>query len=397
MGRIEVLDGLRGWCLVFMTITHLHLNGNYLLGYLHFNQITFADSAQAFIFLSGFLVGLIGVKQHARQGSAPVARRFWSRALQLYGWHLALIVTVLALTRVIPEGWFAWRDWLQHLLVQGGPYVGATASLLYQPTYLDILPQYILYLLAAPLLIRLIGRGRAGLVVAGSLGLWLMVQLGLDAPLAAWLQDTVRFSGQAVTLRTAFNPLAWQLLFVGGLVLGGLLARNELPVQGLLSPHRRFLRDLVVGILALVVALRLGLQVWPPDEAWLERLRPFEDRQSLGLLRLTSFAAVAFLVAWLLAAAPGSKHPWLAAFGRAVNRVLGHPWVSLLGRHSLPVFAFHVVLIYLLRLLDTQLGGIPDPWYSLLAACAVLSLAAPAVAMETWRRRATMALTPAPG
>lgn len=386
MGRLDILDGLRGWCLVFMTITHLHIHGDYLLGYLHFNQLTFADSAQAFIFLSGLLVGLVGVRQHGRHGPAPVAARFWRRALELYGWHLALVVIVLALTRILPDGWFAWRDWLQHLLVQGGPYIAATATLLYQPTYLDILPQYILYLLASPALIHLVARGRAGLVVAASLGLWLIVQLGLDGVAVAWLHEAVRFSGQSVTLRTAFNPLAWQLLFVGGLVLGGLLARNELPVGRLLRTRSRFLLDLVLGILGLVIVLRLGLHLWPPSPEWLERLRPVEDRQALGLLRLLSFAALAFITAWLLTAARHGGHRWLASWGRGANHVLGHPWVTLLGRHSLPVFAFHVVLIYLLRLVDTRLGGIEDPWYSLLALGAVASLALPALVIERWRK-----------
>src|SRR6478609_165495 len=110
MGRIDILDGLRGWCLVFMMITHLHINGDFLLGYLHFNQLIFADSAQAFIFLSGLLVGLVGVKQHRRDGVMPMSRRYWSRALELYGWHLGLVVAVLTLAWLIPAGWFAWRD-----------------------------------------------------------------------------------------------------------------------------------------------------------------------------------------------------------------------------------------------------------------------------------------------
>ena len=124
--------------------------------------------------------------------------------------------------------------------------------MLYQPTYLDILPQYIFYLLAAPLLIHLVAAGRAGYVVAASVGFWCAVQLGLDEPLAAWLQDTVRFSRPPVVLRAAFNPLAWQLLFVGGLVLGGLLARGDLKPEKLLSPRRPLLVQLAVGLLAIV-------------------------------------------------------------------------------------------------------------------------------------------------
>jgi hypothetical protein len=396
MGRIEILDGLRGWCLVFMMITHLHINGDFLLGYLHFNELILADSAQAFIFLSGLLVGIIGVRQHGRDGAAPVARRFWRRALELYGWHLGLLTALLTLTRLAPEGWFAWRDWLQHLLVQGDSYLAATAVLLYQPTYLDILPQYIVYLLAAPAVIHLIGTGRAGLVLAFSIGLWLAVQIGLDAPLAAWLQATVRFSGQSVTLRAAFNPMAWQLLFVSGLVVGGLLARGELDAKRLLSPRCSLLLELVLGLLAVSLAFRMALHLGLEDTAWLADIRPFADRQDLGLLRVMSFAGLAFLTAWALAAAPRSTRPGVRRIGVAARSMLGHPWVAIVGRHSLPVFAFHVVLIYLLRYVDAQAGGIPDPWYSLLAVAAIFSLGLPAMLLEL-RRRPKATLAPARG
>ena len=387
MGRIDILDGLRGWCLVFMMITHLHINGDFLLGYLHFNQLIFADSAQAFIFLSGLLVGLVGVKQHRRDGVMPMSRRYWSRALELYGWHLGLVVAVLTLAWLIPAGWFAWRDWLQHLLVQGDAYAGATAALLYQPTYLDILPQYILYLLAAPLAVHLVGSGRAGLLLAGSVGLWFIAQLGLEAPLVAWMGDTIRLSGQHVTLRAAFNPLAWQLLFVSGLALGGLLVRGELDPQKLLVPGRSLLLQLVCGLLLLSLVLRLAVPyLLAADPALAEQIRPFEDRQDLGLLRVCSFAGLAFLTAWVVTAAPSSRQDWLRSLGIFANRLLGHPWLSMLGRHSLPVFVYHVLLIYLLRLVDTQAGGIPDPWYSLLALAAIGTLGIPAYLLD-YRRR----------
>lgn len=390
MSRISILDGLRGWCLVFMMVTHLHINGDFLLGYAHFNQLTFADSAQAFIFLSGLLVGLVGVKQYRRDGITPMTRRYWGRALELYGWHLGLLVAVMSLVWLVPPSWFAWRDWLQHLLVAGDAYAGATAALLYQPTYLDILPQYILYLLAAPLAIYMVAKGKSGFVLAGSIGLWLAVQLGLDAPLAAWLQEGVRLSGQHVTLRAAFNPLAWQLLFVTGIVLGGLLVRGEIDSDRLFAPRHSLLLQLVLGLLAVSVVLRLAIPyLSAADPVLAEGFLLFEDRQDLGLLRVGSFAALALLLTWLLAVAPTSRQPWLNVTGAAANRLLGHPWFSMLGRHSLPVFAFHVLLVYLLRLVDMQLGGIPDPWYSLLALAAIGSLGIPAALLDARRRLVT--------
>ena len=84
VGRVKLLDGLRGACLILMTITHLHFGRDYLLGYLHVEQLGFADSAQGFIFLSGLLVGLVGMRQYGREGMAPVRKRYWWRAAELY-------------------------------------------------------------------------------------------------------------------------------------------------------------------------------------------------------------------------------------------------------------------------------------------------------------------------
>ena len=98
----------------------------------------------------------------------------------------------------------------------------------------------------------------------------------------------------------------------------------------------------------------------------------------MGLIRVLSFAGLTFLVARMLILAPE---------GGTIRRLAGHAWLSMIGRHSLPVFAFHVLLIYLLRLLTTHLGGIPDPWYSLLGLLAIASLLLPAWLLETWRNR----------
>lgn len=396
MRRIEVLDGMRGWCLVLMMITHLNFGQPFFLGYLHFKEISFTDSAQAFIFLSGFLVGLLGVRQHARGGAWPVAQRYWRRAGELFGCHLFLLLVILLAVRLVPSTWFAWREWLQHLMVQGEPYVGATALLLYQPTLLDILPQYILYLLAAPALIHLIGTGRAGLVVAGSFAVWLGVQLGMHQPLAAWL-DTWQLGGRDFVLRTAFNPLAWQILFVGGLVLGGLFERGELPAEAMFARGNRMLLQLACVLFLLFAAIRIGVNFGLHETPFMERLRYFDDRANLGLIRVLSFASFAYLTVWMATTAITSGRAWLQLAGQAVRRILVHPTLAMIGRNSLPVFVYHVLLIYTLRHLVEMLGGLPDPWFSLLGLLAIASLAVPALAFERPQQRARTKAKPVSG
>lgn len=393
MGRITVLDGLRGACLVFMTITHLEFGRPFLLGYAHFKHLGFADSAQAFIFLSGLLVGIIGLRQRSRAGDAPVARRYRVRALELYGWHLALLLVVLTASRLLPGAWAAWDVWLAHLFEDGAAYAVATAGLLYQPTYLDILTQYILYLLAAPLVLRMIAEGRTGLVIAGMVVLWLAAQAGLHLAPAAWVERTVVIGGVDVVLRSAFNPLGWQLAFGAGLVIGALFERGDLTAGRLFPPRGGLLPQIALGVLLGLMALRLSVAAGLMDAATNERVGEMARRQDLGLLPALNFAALAYLTGWLLAAAPDRGEAWLRHLGRGLRNLFGHTWLVTLGKHALPVFCFHVVLMYALRYVDWRLGGVPDPWFSLAALAAIASLFLVAAALEA-RRRATAATPP---
>ncbi len=59
------------------------------------------------------------------------------------------------------------------------------AALLYQPTYLVILPQYVLNLAISPALLHLATTGRLWLVASASVGCWLFVQMGGHLPILA--------------------------------------------------------------------------------------------------------------------------------------------------------------------------------------------------------------------
>ncbi len=386
MGRIRVLDGLRGACLILMTVTHLNFNGEFLIGFLHIKQFGFADSAQAFMFLSGLLVGLIGMRQYDRGGMATLARRNASRALVLYGWHLALLTVLLAGARSLPDAWPAWGSWLLHLFDDERAYAVATAALLYQPTFLDILPQYILYLLAAPLVVRLVADRRAGLALSLSAGLWVLAQAGLHVGPTMWLERAVVIDGTDIELRSAFNPLAWQLTFMTGVILGAMAERGALTRERLFPPGGAFLAQVALGLLATFAAIRLSMTFGFLDDAGIGRIAAVERRLDFGLLPAVNFAALAYLVGWLLAAAPATSDARVRRLSEWVRRLFGHPWLVTLGRQGLPVFCYHVLLMYAFCYADAALGGVPDPWFSLAALGAIASLFLVAAALESKRR-----------
>src|SRR3546814_16415797 len=86
---------------------------------------------------------------------------------------------------------------------------------------MDILPQYIVYLIVSPPLVWLCVKGRWPLVAAGCVIAWTAVQLGLHLPAAAAIDETL-------ALRAHFNVLTWQVLFMGGLILGALTTMRRI-------------------------------------------------------------------------------------------------------------------------------------------------------------------------
>ena len=74
MRRVPLLDGLRGYFLVFMLLTHL-FGGAYALVRVNHAELGFVQDAQGFVFLSGLLVGALYGRRMERHGFAGPARQ----------------------------------------------------------------------------------------------------------------------------------------------------------------------------------------------------------------------------------------------------------------------------------------------------------------------------------
>src|SRR5690348_8107463 len=84
MKRRPEFDSLRGVLLVLMTLTHLPTR----LSVLGNQPFGFVSAAEGFVFLSAFLVGVVHAK---KAGTAAMFKSLWSRALKVYGYHVALL------------------------------------------------------------------------------------------------------------------------------------------------------------------------------------------------------------------------------------------------------------------------------------------------------------------
>ncbi|HYK25901.1 MAG TPA: OpgC domain-containing protein [Steroidobacteraceae bacterium] len=350
--RRDELDVLRGLLLVMMVLTHLPTRLN-----VYANQtFGFISAAEGFVFLSAFLIGSIYSRQLIERGVGYVRSRLWKRAGRLYLMHLGLLVflfTVVAALAVMTDN-HALRNHLR--LYFDSPVRASIAGplLLYQPPLLDILPMYIVFLLATPALLKLAARRGWRLLVACSVLLWAFAQLGGRSFLYGKLSLLL---GSKVPLDAfgAFDWFAWQLVWIAGLWLGARQLRRTQPtlagadVRGMAAAGRAprtlrsSLRQALVGR-GLLMTLALATTVLFLLYRYEYLSLPFApattfaltDKWHLGALRIVNFAALAYVVNAVV----------LPVFAWLRMTVL-----SMLGRASLEVFTAHVPFCVLSRAL----------------------------------------------
>jgi hypothetical protein len=320
-GRDLRLDFFRGLALIFIFIDHIP--GNVVADYTVRN-FGFSDASEIFIFISGYAAGLVYMRAARREGivfsSARVLRRVW----QLYVAHLFLFVIFVAQV--------AWTSikfdnpmYVEEMNIASflqEPHIAIIQSMLlkFKPVYMDILPLYIVLLLFLPVVLFLSMKSRL-----------------LTLAVAATLYGVVRYfhfnlPGYPPGAVWFFNPLAWQLLFVVGALLGGSSPRRAFPI-----PRHRALLGVAVAFLvfAMVAALRWNFAELGdgPFDTMLKSLYPF-DKTNLSLWRFAHFLALAYAVIYFL---------------RPENQFFRSPaaWpVILCGQHSLHVFCLGVFLSF---------------------------------------------------
>lgn len=313
------LDVLRGCMLIIMAMDHF---GEPIMNYT-WEAAGFVSAAEGFVFLSGLLVGLIYAR-YIQRGGYVLEQRLWQRAGTIYLYHwLALfgvfLFTLISIKLQAPWQSYAvameqtpWKAWISGML------------LIYQPPMLDILPLYISLMLVAPLALRLMAKGYTHWVLIGSFGIWLLAQADLKNIIVNQLALE-----QIIVGLGSFDLLGWQLLFVLGMSIG--FRRYE--HQGAAVPMIPAL-----WVLALIITVSLWLLHHQYIQTgWLEAYDN-TDRESIAWLRLINFLAITYVIAGIMQA--------LLTYVPQFFNVGLVRWLAFLGRHSLQVFAFHLVVLY---------------------------------------------------
>jgi hypothetical protein len=278
------LDFFRGVSLILIFIDHIPEN---ILSYFTLEATTFFDAAEVFIFISGFTAALVYGRALASKGALYATAQVLRRAWQLYVAHIFLFVLFIAEVSYSASAFKnpMYNEEMRVADFLDEPHIAVVKALLleFQPTFLDILPLYIVMLVIFPAILLGIRRH------------WLLVLLP-----SAIVYATVQIFGIAVPAYPEghvwyFNPLAWQFLFVAGAVLYDRAWRGEV-----FAALPRLLYPAAIVVFAASLAIKLS---WTLHGIWdsfpglfLKELWPV-NKNNLSPLRLLPFLALVLLVA----------------------------------------------------------------------------------------------------
>jgi hypothetical protein len=352
--RSYALDFARGICLILMTVDHLPYNLLHRFTNTEFGPFGFFTGASGFVFISGLVAAKAYGATYDRQGLGAVWSRSIRRAINLYAVNTGLLLLLFACLALGVLDGEVWRRKVPLFFADPWSALGQGVLMLYRPSFFDILPIYVLLLLCVAPVLAAKRAGWTREILLVSLGLWLLAQTSRS---------------------TSLNPFGYQLLFVSGLIIGS--SKME---DALRSPFMMRLGQVaLVAALAFCVA-RVLMAVRPfemsPDLGWI-RTRLFHVDNN-GPLRVLNFAV------FVLAA--------IRVWPRIPNAIkrdnLLVTWVTYLGQHSLAVFAWSIVVTYVVLALTPERPSLG--LRALETTLAIASLAIPAWVHHRWKRRATV-------
>ena len=355
-GRLWQVDALRGLMLVLMTFTHVPTRFVSPLG----QPFGYVSAAEGFVLLSAFMAGWIYTRRQIKSGETEMRTAFLKRVLKIYLAQAALLFFLFFAVAMV--GLVVQRDEVTNLvsffLQQPiAAFVGALL-LVYNPPLLDILPMYILFMLASPLaLVHGARRGWRGLL-GGSIVLWLAAQFGLNRAL---YDAVVQVTGLPIPLQEtgSFHIVAWQLLWMLGLWIGASYAhRTHVTV----FPRWLVACAAAVVVVGLVWRHAVGQAPFLGDVV----LNLLFDKWRLGPLRLINLLGLVVLAVHFA--------PWLKA---RLPRARG---LEMLGAASLPVFCAHLVI----ALLALTAFGEPRPTRPWLLDIAILATCFALLFLVAW-------------
>jgi hypothetical protein len=311
------IDFCRGVVLALIFIDHVP--NNVLAGFT-LQNLGFCDATEIFVLISGISAAIAYGRLLDQQGIAALLTTTTKRIARLYLVHIALVATCVGMLWAASQ-MSSTTGYATNAVLRSAPAFSVDgfwrlATLQLQPSYHDILPLYIALMLWLPLALALSQRS-ATLALAISLVGWAVTQPSL-------LETPVMFPGWY------FNPMAWQLLFTIGVVVG-----LQLSDEG-----RTSRKPVLAACIAFLAFAFLAEAPWTQlpwfswrlvPEAWLTQI----GKSTLSMWRVVDVVAMAYVFRCFV----GRDAAWLK------NKIAAA--FSMLGRHGLLIFVCATLLDHL--------------------------------------------------
>ncbi|MBI3699841.1 MAG: OpgC domain-containing protein [Afipia sp.] len=320
----------RGLALWLIFIDHVSPD---VLTWFTIRSYGFCDAAEIFIFISGYTAAIVYGRAMVNFGFVVGAARILKRVWQIYAAHLLLFTIYVGeitfLSDWAKNNFYIQEMGLTYFFEKPATTIAEALVLRFCPLNMDVLPLYIILMFFLPLVLWAMKR-RPDLTLASSVVLYFFTwkyDLYLTAyPKGFW----------------AFNPFAWQLLFVSGVwcALGGAKRISHI----LASPI-----TMGIAVAYLLAAFSLTLTWYFPQlgqlpdalERWVYPI----DKTDLDILRYLHFLALAVVaVRFVPKGWSGLKSPWL------------RPMI-LCGQFSLQIYCLGVFLAFAGYFVLTEASG----------------------------------------
>jgi hypothetical protein len=350
--RLLSFDFLRGYFLVAIILNHLYWYPNGL-DWVSAQGSLFVTAAEGFFLLSGIILGIIRGRKLLAEPFKKGARLLLNRGVQLYVTSIVLFFVFTLL------GWWFFLD--NPGLKAGIRPVDQPiweviwGALTYEYIYgwADFLRLYAIFLIVSPIALFLLRIKKWYLLLVLSISTWALF------PLAS---QTLPYSDELLM------PIAWQLIFFGGLTIGFYwhdMVRwwNERTIQ-----FRRLVTSIIVSLSVITILANVILAQHAVFSGAAggslqnihQALLPYFDKASMSPARLLLFLLWISFGFWLV------QH-----FQKFAVKWLG--WILIpFGSNSLYVYIVHAFLVFFAHLLAQ--GNIPTFIVSFLGSIVVLGL-----------------------
>src|SRR5690349_9417176 len=205
------LDLFRGFALWLIFVDHLPPN---FLTWFTIRNYGFSDATEIFIFISGYTAAFVYGRAMLEAGFVVATARIMRRVWQIYVAHVFLFTIFLAEISYVATNFnnplYSEEMGIMDFLKQPDVTIIQALLLRFRPVNMDVLPLYIVLMLFLPVILWLM-KWRADATLGMSVALYALT----------WRYDW--YLSAYPNGYWAFNPFAWQLLFVFGAwcALGG--------------------------------------------------------------------------------------------------------------------------------------------------------------------------------